>query len=219
MQVISATSVSALSPPDGTVAPPGYYMLFLVSVLGTPSVARFTYVPPDGGDPTPAPAPVPSPGVGTLASGQSLQEVTYLCMLQISEFDDFEWYIGWVRRQQLIMRSDMCLMNCARGPAAQISSQELSAMVVQNFEMPPCRANNYSQQTTQCSSLSNRMGILCCALLSPFCPSSLSQQHRQAEYRTVLAIHNASEVLLSTVGCDIYQAGSLTWDVTCEYAA
>ena len=80
-QVTSATSVSALAPPDATIAPPGYYMLFLVSTKGTPSVAKFVSLPMGGGltpalPPTPTPSPTPAPGPnGTLASGQSLQQV------------------------------------------------------------------------------------------------------------------------------------------------
>ena len=43
-QATTATSVTVLAPPDATIAPPGYYMLFLVSALGTPSPATFVLV-------------------------------------------------------------------------------------------------------------------------------------------------------------------------------
>lgn len=39
------------APPNGNVAPPGYYMLFLISSEGVPSVARFVrLLPPDPGE-------------------------------------------------------------------------------------------------------------------------------------------------------------------------
>jgi len=34
-------SLSLAAPPNGNIAPPGYYMLFLISDAGVPSVARF----------------------------------------------------------------------------------------------------------------------------------------------------------------------------------
>ena len=49
-----------LAPPDATIAPPGYYMLFLVSALGTPSPATFVLV--SGA----------APATNTLASGGQL---------------------------------------------------------------------------------------------------------------------------------------------------
>ena len=84
MQVTSATAVSALAPPDATIAPLGFYMLFLVSTKGTPSVAKFVSLPIGGGltpalPPAPTPVPTPAPGPnGTLGSGQSLQQVAPL---------------------------------------------------------------------------------------------------------------------------------------------
>lgn len=39
--------VVVLSPPDANIAPPGYYMLFLVSTNGVPSVASFVHVSGD----------------------------------------------------------------------------------------------------------------------------------------------------------------------------
>ena len=84
VQVTSATSASALAPPDATIAPPGFYMLFLVSTKGTPSVAKFVSLPIGGGltpalPPAPTPTPTPAPGPnGTLGSGQSLQQVALL---------------------------------------------------------------------------------------------------------------------------------------------
>jgi hypothetical protein len=40
----SAVDVTVEAPPDALVAPPGHYMLFLVSAGGVPSVARFLHV-------------------------------------------------------------------------------------------------------------------------------------------------------------------------------
>ena len=46
VQVTSNTQLTALSPPDATVAPPGYYMMFLISSGGVPSVATFVLLSP-----------------------------------------------------------------------------------------------------------------------------------------------------------------------------
>jgi hypothetical protein len=46
------TTLALDAPPDGRIAPPGYYMLFLVSADGVPSVARFVRLEPNG-RPTP----------------------------------------------------------------------------------------------------------------------------------------------------------------------
>ena len=44
MQASSGSALSLVAPPDATVAPPGYYMLFLVSAAGVPSVAAYVLV-------------------------------------------------------------------------------------------------------------------------------------------------------------------------------
>lgn len=43
----SGESLSLTSPESGSIAPPGYYMLFVVNATGTPSVAKFVRVLPD----------------------------------------------------------------------------------------------------------------------------------------------------------------------------
>jgi len=45
----STTSLTITAPPTGSIAPPGYYLLFLVNKAGVPSVANFVQVtgPPD----------------------------------------------------------------------------------------------------------------------------------------------------------------------------
>lgn len=40
----SSTKLSVTAPPHGDVAPPGYYMLFLINVEGVPSVAKFVRI-------------------------------------------------------------------------------------------------------------------------------------------------------------------------------
>jgi len=40
----SGTTLNVTSPPNANVAPPGYYMLFVINRAGTPSVARFVHV-------------------------------------------------------------------------------------------------------------------------------------------------------------------------------
>ena len=63
LQASSNSALSILAPPDSTVAPPGYYMLFLVSAAGVPSVATFVLV-------TGA-----APPTDSLVSGQSLAQL------------------------------------------------------------------------------------------------------------------------------------------------
>jgi hypothetical protein len=54
------------APPNANVAPPGYYMLFLVRADGYPSVARFVHVggssPPTAANPVPSAPVAPAPG-------------------------------------------------------------------------------------------------------------------------------------------------------------
>lgn len=60
---MSATLLSVLAPPDTTVAPPGYYMVFVVSSNGVPSPAAFVRMTGT------------SPPTDTLVSGQTLYQV------------------------------------------------------------------------------------------------------------------------------------------------
>ena len=41
---LSATSLRVTSPPNSNVAPPGYYMLFVLDTKGVPSIARFVHL-------------------------------------------------------------------------------------------------------------------------------------------------------------------------------
>lgn len=36
-----AETLTAKTPPNGNIAPPGYYMIFMLNSAGVPSVARF----------------------------------------------------------------------------------------------------------------------------------------------------------------------------------
>lgn len=76
MVVLSFTAgsgvLNATAPPNGNIAPQGYYMLFLVNSAGVPSVAQFVQL-------TPAPADIPPTGVisspssnVTVTAGQSV---------------------------------------------------------------------------------------------------------------------------------------------------
>src|SRR4029079_3581566 len=54
-------TLTLTSPPNGNVAPPGYYMLFLLDSAGVPSIARFIQLSPY----------VTTPPVGAIASPAS----------------------------------------------------------------------------------------------------------------------------------------------------
>lgn len=63
-----ADGVTLNTPRDATVAPPGYYMLFLLNADGVPSVASWVRVAADAPDAPPlpvAPAPAPAPAPTT----------------------------------------------------------------------------------------------------------------------------------------------------------
>jgi hypothetical protein len=54
--------LTVTGPPNGNIAPPGYYMLFLMNAAGVPSVAKFVQV---------SPAPTDIPPTGTITSPAS----------------------------------------------------------------------------------------------------------------------------------------------------
>jgi len=56
--VATSTGVRAQAPANGNIAPPGYYMLFVVDSAGVPSVARFVRI--GSGDPGPQPTATPT---------------------------------------------------------------------------------------------------------------------------------------------------------------
>ena len=66
------------TPPDATVAPPGFYMLFLLDTTGVPSIARWVRLDPSapdapevpgGGAATPSAPPAAPPAAGALTTG------------------------------------------------------------------------------------------------------------------------------------------------------
>jgi hypothetical protein len=58
-------SLNVQAPADANLAPPGYYMLFLVNTAGVPSVASMVQLPPS---PRPAPAPGVAPVISSVAA-------------------------------------------------------------------------------------------------------------------------------------------------------
>jgi hypothetical protein len=58
---IGSGSVQLQSPPNGNVAPPGYYMLFLIDSTGVPSVASWIKLNPSAGSPDGLPPTAPNP--------------------------------------------------------------------------------------------------------------------------------------------------------------
>jgi hypothetical protein len=65
---IGAGSLSVTAPGTATVAPAGYYMMFVINGTGVPSVAKFVQL---GGASTPGPTPTPTPTAGTVPAAPS----------------------------------------------------------------------------------------------------------------------------------------------------
>lgn len=60
--VVEAGGLNAVAPANSAIAPPGYYMLFVIDADGTPSIARWVRLPPPPRAAlTPAPKPSPAP--------------------------------------------------------------------------------------------------------------------------------------------------------------
>ena len=57
------------APPDANVAPPGYYLLFILNGSGVPSVAKFVHLPPDTTPPT---VSITAPANGATVSGTAV---------------------------------------------------------------------------------------------------------------------------------------------------
>jgi hypothetical protein len=67
--VSNSTTLTATAPPNGSIAPPGYYMLFLINQAGVPSLATFVHLsstpsdlPPKGTITSPSSDVVIAPG-------------------------------------------------------------------------------------------------------------------------------------------------------------
>jgi len=64
--------LNVTAPPNGNIAPPGYYMLFILNSSGVPSVARFVQLAPAPADKPPA-GSITSPATDvTITGGQSV---------------------------------------------------------------------------------------------------------------------------------------------------
>lgn len=61
-------TLTVTAPPNGNIAPPGYYMIFLVNSSGVPSVAKFSKLSSSGGNPAPTVNSI-SPTSGTVSGG------------------------------------------------------------------------------------------------------------------------------------------------------
>lgn len=71
-----AGQVSATTPPNSNVAPPGYYMVFIINKAGVPSVAKFTHLSTNPTN-TPPTGRITSPGGAvTIEPGQSVSFVS-----------------------------------------------------------------------------------------------------------------------------------------------
>ncbi len=66
--VPTSGGVALTAPGSANLAPPGFYMLFLLDAQGTPSTARFVQI---GADPPPPPAPTVTPGPSPVPTASS----------------------------------------------------------------------------------------------------------------------------------------------------
>src|SRR5205814_2460657 len=64
-------TLTVTAPPNGNIAPPGYYMLFLVNSSGVPSVAKFTKLSASSSSPAPTVSAI-LPNSGTAAGGTAV---------------------------------------------------------------------------------------------------------------------------------------------------
>jgi Domain of unknown function (DUF1929)/IPT/TIG domain len=64
-------TLTVTAPPNGNIAPPGYYMLFLVNSSGVPSVAKFTQLSGSSSPPAPTVSSI-SPNSGTISGGTAV---------------------------------------------------------------------------------------------------------------------------------------------------
>src|SRR5262249_13917232 len=73
----SNNTLSLTTPPDGSIAPPGYYMLFLVDSAGVPSKAWFIQLPPSLYSAVPPAGAITSPaGDITISAGSAVNFAT-----------------------------------------------------------------------------------------------------------------------------------------------
>jgi hypothetical protein len=72
---IGSGSLNLTTPPDGNIAPPGYYMLFLLDSAGVPSVAQFVQLSPYASAPPRGSITTPSSDI-TIGAGGSVSFAT-----------------------------------------------------------------------------------------------------------------------------------------------
>ena len=68
----SGNTLTVAGPPNARIAPPGYYMLFVLNRAGVPSIARFVQVLPTAGNQPPRGTITQPPGDMTIQPGQSV---------------------------------------------------------------------------------------------------------------------------------------------------
>src|SRR6185312_5910454 len=69
----SGNTLSLTTPPDGSIAPPGYYMLFLLDSAGVPSKARFIQLTPNSYSLVPPSGEITTPsGNRTITAGSTI---------------------------------------------------------------------------------------------------------------------------------------------------
>jgi PKD repeat protein len=69
---VSGSTLTVSGPPDARIAPPGYYMLFLLNTQGVPSRASFVQVSPTSGNQPPTGTITQPAGDVTIQAGQSV---------------------------------------------------------------------------------------------------------------------------------------------------
>lgn len=120
---VGAGVLNATAPANANIAPPGYYMLFIVDSNGVPSVAKIVQVNTE----TPPPPPPPPAGTGAGLLGQYFNNMTLssIAALQRTEAINFDWGTG--------------------APAAGIAADRFSARWSGQVEAPI--SGNYVFQT------------------------------------------------------------------------
>ena len=69
---VNGTTLTVSGPPDARIAPPGYYMLFILNRQGVPSVAKFLQVSPTAGNQPPVGTILQPAADVTIAAGEAV---------------------------------------------------------------------------------------------------------------------------------------------------
>ena len=78
-------------PPNGNIAPPGYYMLFLINNAGVPSVAKFVQVSTAPAD-VPPTGTITTPATSTITINQG-QSVTFAGTGTATDWNDHRIFV------------------------------------------------------------------------------------------------------------------------------